>query len=253
MSDVLQAFGNAVRSVLHPKMLALTIWPMLVALALWLGLAWFQWDNWSQWLGGLIAGAEFSDWRGQHGLSNIVHYSVWLLLWLLLAPMILITAVLIAVVIAMPLMVNFVAARDYPALERLHGGTVVGSIVNALIAVLVFAGLWIVTLPLWFTGVLAPVVPVMLSAYLNQRLFRYDALFDHASADEYRAILDSNWGRMYVLGLMLACLYFVPLVNLLVPMLTGLAFAHFGLARLSALRTGKSEKNKSRSAEEKFR
>lgn len=240
MNDVLQAFGNAVRSVLHPKMLVLTIWPMLAALALWLGLAWFQWDNWSQWMGGLIAGSEFSDRLSQHGLSNIVHYSVWLLLWLLLAPMILITAVLIAAVIAMPLMVNFVAARDYPALEKRHGGNVIGSIVNALVAVLVFAGLWIVTLPLWLTGVLAPVMPVVLSAYLNQRLFRYDALAEHASADEYRAILDSNWGRMYLLGLMLACLYFVPLVNLLVPVLSGLAFTHFGLARLSELRTGKN-------------
>ena len=50
MNDVLQAFGNAIRSVLHPKMLALTIWPMLAALALWLGVAWFQWDNWSHFL-----------------------------------------------------------------------------------------------------------------------------------------------------------------------------------------------------------
>ena len=40
MSTVLAAFGKALRSVLHPKMLALTIWPMLVALSLWLGLAW---------------------------------------------------------------------------------------------------------------------------------------------------------------------------------------------------------------------
>ena len=242
MNDVLQAFGNAIRSVLHPKMLALTIWPMVAALALWLGLAWFQWDNWSHFLTNLIAGPGVSDWLHGHGLSMIVHYSVWLLLWLLLAPMILITAVLIAAVIAMPLMVNFVAARDYAALEKKHGGTVLGSVFNALIAVIVFAGLWIATLPLWFTGVLAPVLPVVLSAYLNQRLFRYDALSEHASADEYRAITESSWGRMYVLGALLALLYYVPLVNLLVPVLSGLAFAHFGLARLAELRSGKNEK-----------
>ena len=39
MSDVVQALANAFRSVLHPRMLALTIWPMLVALVLWIGLA----------------------------------------------------------------------------------------------------------------------------------------------------------------------------------------------------------------------
>ena len=236
MNDVLQAFGKAFRGVLHPKMLALTIWPMLVALALWLGLAWFYWDNWSQWLSSLASGSDVGNWLAQRGFSELVRYSALLLLSLLVAPMILITAVLLAAVLAMPLIVNFVAARDYPALEKRRGGTVFGSIVNSLIAILVFAGLWIVTLPWWLTGMLAPVVPVVLTAYLNQRLFRYDALSDHASAEEYRAILEASWGRMYVLGAMLALLYYVPLANLLVPVLSGLAIAHFCLAELARLR-----------------
>jgi CysZ protein len=107
--------------------------------------------------------------------------------------------------------------------------------------VLVFAGLWIITLPLWLTGILAPVLPVVLSAYLNQRLFRYDALSDHASAGEYRAILEASRGRMYVLGALLALLYYVPLLNLLAPIVSGLAFTHFGLAELARLRQVKSE------------
>jgi uncharacterized protein involved in cysteine biosynthesis len=76
----------------------------------------------------------------------------------------------------------------------------------------------------------------VLAAYLNQRLFRYDALSEHASAEEYRAILVASWGRMYLLGIMLALLYYVPLLNLLVPVLSGLAFTHFGLAQLQDLR-----------------
>ena len=72
-------------------------------------------------------------------------------------------------------------------------------------------------LPLWLTGVLAPVLPVLLSAYLNQRLFRYDALADHASADEYHVIINASRGRMYVLGGLLALLYYVPLLNLFAP------------------------------------
>jgi len=236
MNDVLQALGRAFRSVLHPRMLALTIWPMLVALALWLGLAWLYWDSWSQWIHALVAGSSVSDWLPQRGFDWVVRASALLLIPLLLAPMILITALLIASVAEMPLIINFVVARHYPALAKRRGGTVAGSIINALVAVLAFGGLWIVTLPLWFTGVLAPVVPVLLTAYLNQRLFRYDALSDHASAEEYRAILESSWGRMYVLGALLALLYYVPLLNLLVPVLSGLAFTHFGLARLAELR-----------------
>ena len=222
--------------MLHPRMLALTIWPMLAALVVWLGLAWHYWDSWSQWLSAMLATSDVVGWLQQHGFAGAVRYSVWMLLWLLLAPTILITALLIAALVEMPLIVSFVAARDYPALERRRGGTVTGSVVNALVAVFVFAALWVVTLPLWLTGVLVPVLPVVLSAYLNQRLFRYDALSDHASAEEYRAILQSSRGKMYVLGALLALLYYVPLLNLMVPVLSGLAFTHFGLARLAESR-----------------
>jgi len=83
---------------------------------------------------------------------------------------------------------------------------------------------------------LAPVLPVVLSAYLNQRLFRYDALSDHASAAEYRAILKLSRGRMYMLGALRALLYYVPLLNLLAPVLSGLAFTHFCLGELARLR-----------------
>jgi len=241
MNDVLQAFGRAFRGMLQPRMLALAIWPMLVALALWIVLAWLYGDAWAQWLSAALTASNAGQWLSQHNLDRFVHYSALMLLLLVLAPLILITALLIAALIEMPLIVNFVAVRDYPALNKRRGGTVSGSIFNALIAVLVFAGLWIVTLPLWLTGVLVPVVPVMLSAYLTQRLFRYDALSDHASAEEYRAILKASRGRMYVLGFLLALLYYVPLLNLLVPILSGLAFTHFGLAELARLRRVKGE------------
>lgn len=237
MNDVLRALGGAFASLAHPQMLALTVWPMLVALVLWLGIAWFNWDAWSQGLAAWIAGSAVGDWLPRRGFFDVVRYSSLVLMIVLLAPLILITAVLIAALIEMPLIVNFVAARDYPALERRRGGTAIGSASNALVAVLVFAALWVVMLPLWLTVVLAPVLPVVLSAYLNQRLFRYDALSDHASAEEYAALLKTARWRMYVLGLLLGLLYYVPLLNLMVPVVSGLAFTHFGLAELARLRS----------------
>lgn len=236
MNDILRALGAAFRSLLHPKMLALTVWPMMVALVLWVGLAWVYWDAWSQAIGGWLAGSVVGEWLPRRGLIDVVHYSAVALLCALLAPGILLTAVLIAAMIEMPLIVAFVAARHYPALEKRRGGSAAGSVVNALVTVLFFVVLWVVTLPLWLTGVLAPVLPVVLSAYLNQRLFRYDALSEHASAEEYALILRARSGRMYVLGLLLALLYVVPLLNLMVPVLSGLAFTHFGLAELARLR-----------------
>jgi CysZ protein len=241
MTDVIHAFSAALRSMLHPRMLALMLWPMVLALVAWFSLAWWQWDRWTQWLDSALLTSDIGRWIAEHGLGAILHMSSWLLLMLLLAPAILITAALIAAFIAMPLIVNFVEGRYYPGLERRRGGTIVGSIVNALVATIVFLLLWIVTLPLWLTGIFAPLLPALLSAYLNQRLFRYDALAEHASAEELHTIFSRRRGRMYMLGLLLALLYYVPFLNLVVPVLSGIAFTHYGLAELARMRARKGE------------
>jgi CysZ protein len=102
--------------------------------------------------------------------------------------------------------------------------------------------LWLVTLPLWLTGIGAVLAPVLTSAYLNQRLFRYDALAEHASAAEFAQVLRDSRGELFLLGILLSLLLYVPLLNLLVPVLSGLAFTHFCLARLAQVRTARQDK-----------
>jgi uncharacterized protein involved in cysteine biosynthesis len=67
-------------------------------------------------------------------------------------------------------------------------------------------------------------------------MFRYDALSEHASAEEFGAIVRGTGRRLYGLGLALAVLLYVPLVNLAVPVLSALAFTHLCLGELSRLR-----------------
>ena len=64
---------------------------------------------------------------------------------------------------------------------------------------------------------------------------------EHASAEEYRAVLARARGRLYLLGLLLAFVYYIPLVNLAAPVLSALAFTHFCLAELAAIRRMKDE------------
>jgi len=47
----------------------------------------------------------------------------------------------------------------------------------------------------------------------------------------------SSRGDLFLLGILLSLLLYVPLVNLLVPVLGGLAFTHFCLARLAGTRS----------------
>lgn len=241
MSQVLSAFGNALRDLREPGILAIALLPMLGALAIWAALSWIFWDHWTAAINGLAAETAAGRWLENLGIGWITRALAALGVIVLLAPATLISAVLITEIVAMPAIIAFVGGRYYAGLVKKAGGTVAGSASNAIVGVAVFCLLWLVTLPLWLTGVAALVLPLLLSAYLNQRLFCYDALADHASRDEYRRILADGRARLYALGLLLAVLYYVPLVNLLVPVLCALAYTHFCLGELVRLRAGRGE------------
>ncbi|MCQ3925610.1 MAG: hypothetical protein DPW12_15885, partial [Rhodocyclaceae bacterium] len=151
-------------------------------------------------------------------------------------PLIYGTAMLIVAVFALPLMLERVAAKDYAELERRNGGTLAGSLGNALLAVIVFLVGWVVTLPLWLIPGMGIVLPVLLSGYLNYRGYSYDALSAHAGADELDAVLARERGGLYLAGIVAGLLAFVPVVNLVAPAYAGLAFIHYCL---EALRRGR--------------
>jgi len=96
--------------------------------------------------------------------------------------------------------------------------------------------LGLATLPLWLIPPLWPLIPVLILGWVNQKVLRYDALAEHASADEMRAIFATHRRTLYLLGFVLALVAYVPLLGFFAPVLFGLAFIHFLLAELEARR-----------------
>lgn len=235
MSEIFGAFRHALQDLVRPKVLAMVLVPIVCAMALWTLIGWYFWDGLTQWVHGLLSSTRLMQWVGGWAPSAVKFLSA-VLVVLLLAPGALITAMVITEFFTMPGLVNFVAQRYYPQLTRQRGGTVAAGVANSLAAIVTFALLWIVTLPLWFTGVGALIVPIVNSAYLNQRVFRHDALADHASREELRMLTQRDRRGLFRLGLLPSVLLYIPLANLLVPALTGLAFTHYQLDRLARLR-----------------
>jgi uncharacterized protein involved in cysteine biosynthesis len=133
-------------------------------------------------------------------------------------------------------MVDHVARNYYPALVRQQGGSIAGMVGNAFAALAIFLLLSVISLPLWFIPLLWPVLPVLLLAYFNQRMFRYDALAEHANRDEMRTVFKRQSGAMYGLAIILALVAQIPLIGFFTPVIAGLAFIHFELAHLEKLR-----------------
>ena len=236
MHPVIAALFAAARDLREPRVLLLALVPPLVAIAVWVALVWAFADDWARWVAQWIATTPWLTWLRDWGLSSVLIWAGGIAAFAALAPVMIIVAVLATELLAMPVIVPLVGERHFSRLARRRGGTVTGSAWNAVTSILIFAALWLLSLPLWLTGIGALVLPALISAFFNQRALRYDALAEHASAGEYRAVVESAKGRLYALGLALAALYYVPLVNLLAPILSALAFTHLCLAELDRLR-----------------
>ena len=235
MAQVFEALSRAFRDLFQFQVLWIVVWPILAASLLWLILGVAFWSTFSGWIASALTAIGIQTWLEgveprwiAYGIQAVAHL-------ILFVPLVFVTALVITALFAMTALIRLVAGRDYPQLERENGGGFMGSLLNALIALGIFVAIWVITLPLWLAGA-GVIIPFIASAYLNQRLFRYDALAEHASRDEMQAIISAERPSLWGLGLLTGLVQFIPFLNLFAPVLAALAFIHFGLARLTNLR-----------------
>ena len=235
MIPVLDALSRAFRDLFRFQVLWIVIWPILVAALLWFILGVVFWSTFSGWIASGLTAIGIQTWLEgveprwiAYGIQGVAHL-------ILFVPLVFITALVITALFAMPALVHLVADRDYPQLERENNGGITGSLLNALLAIGIFIAIWLATIPLWLVGA-GVVVPFIAAAYLNQRLFRYDALAEHARREEMETIFSTCRPSLWGLGLLTGLVQFIPFFNLFAPVLAALAFVHFGLARLVELR-----------------
>jgi len=237
MNPVARSLFYAFANMLHPGMLWLMLWPMLIALAIWGTLLWIAGAHVVQLLSGWMqewmqSGTIFVRWD----LRDAIAVAAKILVFLMFIPLVWLTALLILSIFGMPAMVEHVASRRFPGLARRQGGGMAGSIWNGVVAVAGLIGLALVSIPFWLVPPLWPLIPVAIMGWLNQRVLRYDALVEHASSDEMQRIFASRRGTLFAMGAILALLAYVPFVGFVAPVLFGLAFIHLLLGELQALR-----------------
>ncbi|MFZ1547958.1 MAG: EI24 domain-containing protein [Candidatus Nitrotoga sp.] len=235
MTQILDAIVRAFRDLFQFKVLWIVIWPMLASVLLWLVLGVVFWNTFSGWIASgltVIGVQEWLEGLKPHWVANVIQITTHLILFV---PLVFTTALLITAFFSMPALIRLVADRDYPQLKRENGGSNIGNLLNVALAIGVFIAIWVLSLPFWLIGI-GVIVPFIAAVYLNQRLFRFDAVAEHASNEEMKnmfSIYQSSW---WGLGLLTGLLQFVSILNVFAPVFTALAFIHFGLARLTSLR-----------------
>jgi CysZ protein len=232
--NVAGALFYGLANLFHPRMLWLMVWPMLVSLAVWGSVALVIWTRLALWLAELFNQWALGVVRVELGQLALFLANVALLL--LFVPLVYLTALFILGAFGMQKMVDHVAARSFPQLERRRGGSTAGSVWNAIVALGGMLLLFVVSLPLWLIPVLWPVITLAILTWVNQRLLRYDALAEHADAPEMQQLFRQHRGPLLMLGFLLALAAYVPLVGFIAPVVFGLAFIRYLLGALEPIR-----------------
>lgn len=247
---------------LHPRVIALSILPLVIMGVLSLTLAHFFWDSAAEavrvQLGSFELVGTMTRWLEGLGLSQMQTVLPKVLLLLLIIPVIIIVSLLFVAMLMTPAMVSLVAARRFPQLERKLGGSMLASLFWSLGSTLLAVVALVVSIPLWLIPPLILVLPPLIWGWLTYRVMSYDAMVDHASSEERRQIFKEHRMPLLAIGVLSGYLgaapsliwasgaMFVAMAPILVPVaiwiytlvfaFSSLWFAHYTLAALEQLR-----------------
>ena len=214
MIPLISSFARALWSQMHIRMLLLTIFPFIIALALWGIALWLVLQPLIDMLQSLFADYALfratSDLLESTGLGAIKAILVPLLAMWMLLPLMIMTALVLVGVMAMPTITRHVGSRHYPQLEQRHGGSLAGSLWIAGASFAVFAVVWLLTLPLNFIPLFALIVQPLLWGWLASRVMAYDALAGYADANERLAILRTHRWPLLAIGVATGSLGAIP-------------------------------------------
>ena len=205
MRAVANAYGRAVLSQMHVRMLVLSAMPLVLSLLLWGVLLYFGLQPLLDWLHGNFVDYEIfrttSSWLESMHLGFLKSVVVPFFALLLLLPLMILSALLFMNIAAMPFIVRHVGGRHYAKLEQKQGGSMLGGLRAAVSSFLVFIVIWLITLPLYIIPPLAVISSTLLWGWLTSRVLSYDALADYASEDERRLIQRERRWDLLVIGL----------------------------------------------------
>ncbi|WP_291012060.1 EI24 domain-containing protein [Hydrogenophaga sp.] len=262
MSLLFDSFWRAVAYCVHPRVIALSFLPLIMMVALSFGLGYFFWEgsvaSVTAWLESYSLVQTLLAWLDSIGLGALRSVFGPLLVLVLATPMIVLLCLLLVAMFMTPAMVEMVGQRRFAGLERKHGGSLLVSVFWSLGSTLLALVALVVSMPLWLVPPLVLILPPLIWGWLTYRVFAFDALAVHASAQERKQILRERRGQLLLMGVLSGYLgaapsllwasgaMFIAMAPLLVPVaiwvytlvfaFASLWFAHYALSCLQTLR-----------------
>ncbi len=276
MNLLMNSFWRAAAYCLHPQVIALSLLPLVLMVAVGLGAWYLLWDSALQsvrsaldaytWLTGLW------NWLQGIGMGGIKAVLAPLVIVVALMPLVVMLSLLVVALLMTPALVRLVAQRRFDALERKKGAgfatSVAWSLGSTALAVLAV----VVSIPLWFVPPLVLILPPLIWGWLTYRVMSFDALAEHASPQERKEIFRRHRGPLLGIGVITGYLgaapsivwasgvVFVAAFVVLIPLaiwiytlvfaFSSLWFSHYCLSALETLRREQAQADAAQKAAE---
>jgi hypothetical protein len=262
MKLLLDSFWRAGAYCFHPRVIGLSFLPLVLMVALSFGLAYFYWASsvagMTAWLDSYELVKSALGWLDGIGMGALGTVFAPLLVLVLATPVIVVLCLLLVAIFMTPAMVDMVGARRFPRLERKHGGSLLVSIFWSLGSTLLAGLALLISMPLWLIPPLVLLLPPLIWGWLTYRVFAFDVLATHASAQERKVLLRQHRSSLLLMGIVSGYMgaapsllwasgaMVIPLAPVLVPVaiwiyalvfaFASLWFSHYSLAALASMR-----------------
>ena len=262
MSKLLDSFWRAALYCLHPRVISLSVLPLVIMAGASLTLGYFFWQPAVDVVLANLEGYSLVNtligWLEGLGLSSLRLVLAPVVVLFLAIPVIVITSLLFVAWMMTPTMVALVAERRFPTLLRKKGGSYIASVMWSFISTVLAVVAMLVSIPLWFIPPLILVLPPLIWGWLTYRVMSYDSLIDHATTEERKQVIKQHRGSLLAIGVISGYLgaapsvlwasgaMFIAMAPILVPVaiwmytlvfaFSSLWFAHFTLAALEQYR-----------------
>jgi hypothetical protein len=206
MNLLLDSFWRAAVYCLRPRVILLSLLPLLLAIGVTVGLGYLYWDLVMEQIQLLLESSEFVNngwaWLDQMGLGRIKTVLAPLLVIFSVTPLLVVFCLLLVALLMTPLLVRLVALRRFPDLVQHNGATFVQSVLWALGSTALALIATVISIPLWFVPPLILIVPPLIWGWLNYRVMAFDALATHATASERREIFERHRWQLLGMGVL---------------------------------------------------
>ena len=203
MSLFLDSFWRAAAYCLHPRVIALSFLPLLIMVALTLGLGYLFWqsavDAVFAWLESASMLSSIWDWLQAIGLGKLKTVVAPLIVIFAVTPLIILSSLICVAVFMAPSLVALVSERRFAGLERKKGTSLALSVLWSLGSTVLALVALIVSVPLWLVPPLVLVLPPLIWGWLTYRVMAFDALAGHATRTERQELFRRH--RSWLLGI----------------------------------------------------